>query len=183
MTREVDGEQREVAITGRTKMSAYQETYRQHLIDAGFAVELEANPERTSLKKDDFAELDAQRRAAAAAVSLQLEAEALAAKRAELDGRAAALDQREAGLGEREGNIDTEVAAKYKAHVAEHATWWKSDGAPKFRGQIEGKVRGEMADQVRGPRSRRARSSAALEAKAGEIANGAEADAAHQGGC
>ncbi len=179
VTREVDGEQREVAITGRTKMSAYQETYRQHLIDAGFAVELEANPERTSLKKDDFAGLDAQRReAAAAAVSLQLEAEALAAERAELDGRAAALDQREAGLDEREGNIDTEVAAKYKAHVAEHATWWKSDGAPKFRGQIEGKVRGEMADQVRGAQEQAREIVGGAQAKAEEIANGAEADAA-----
>ena len=107
VTREVDGEERAVAITGRTKMSAYQETYRQHLIDAGFAVELEANPERTSLKKDDFAELDAQRReAAAAAVSLQLEAEAMAAERAELDGRAAALDEREAGIDERAAAVE-----------------------------------------------------------------------------
>lgn len=158
VTREVDGEQREVAITGRTKMSAYQETYRQHLIDAGFDVELEANPERTSLTKDSFAELDAQRReAAAAAVSLQLEAEALAAERAELDGRAAALDQREVRLDEREGEID-ERAAEVEATTRRQVLDAMEAEARKAKAD---------ADRIR----------ADAETEAGQIVGGAQTEA------
>ena len=60
-TRIVDGVEREVAITGATKTRRYQELYREQLVEAGFDVELEANPEGTSLDKSAFAVLESRR--------------------------------------------------------------------------------------------------------------------------
>lgn len=87
------------------------------------------------------------------------EREGLAAERAKLEARSA--------------GIDAEVATKYQTHVAEHAEWWKSAGAPKFKARIEGKVRGEMADQVRGAQEQAREIVGGARAKADEIVSDA----------
>lgn len=56
-TRVVDGVEKDVKITGSTKTSRYQEIYRQRLVDAGFDIALEVNPEGTSLDKRPFVHL------------------------------------------------------------------------------------------------------------------------------
>ena len=51
------GKERPYQITGSTKMRRYQSGYREHLISKGFEIEVDVNPEGTSLEKDALTEL------------------------------------------------------------------------------------------------------------------------------
>lgn len=126
-TRMVDGVEKRVKITGATKMSRYQEQYREHLIERGFDIELEVNPEGTSLDKKAFGASEAEKLAVAT------EAEELAAERAELDrrveyvaaqmerldARAAEIDGKEAEARQQAETIVVEARTKAAAIEAE----------------------------------------------------------------
>ncbi|MEX3529182.1 hypothetical protein [Corynebacterium xerosis] len=83
------GETKSVQLTGATKMRHYQAGYRARLIEAGFVIEAEANPEGTSLDKSAFAHLESERTA-------------LESREAALESRAATVEAAQAGLAGRE---------------------------------------------------------------------------------
>lgn len=140
--RVVDGVERDVKITGATKSSRYQTRYREHLIEQGFDIELEVNPQGTSLNKVAFGASEADRleieQAAVAVAERERDLDAaVAVTNAALDQREAAiaadaqrrqawvaaemarLDQREAGLAEREAEIPGMRAAAVEEGRAE----------------------------------------------------------------
>lgn len=123
-TRIVDGVEREVAITGATKTRRYQELYREQLVEAGFDVELEANPEGTSLDKSAFAVLES--------------------RRTELDEREAALiakladaERRQARVRDEMKALDEQAAAIEAAQVAVEAARKAADDE-RARAHTEG---------------------------------------------
>lgn len=91
------GETKSVQLTGATKMRRYQAGYRARLIEAGFVIEAEANPEGTSLDKRAFAHLESERAA-------------LASREAALEAREATVEAAQAGLAGREEAVEAAEA-------------------------------------------------------------------------
>lgn len=111
-TRVVDGVEREVAITGATKSHRYQALYRKQLVEAGFDVELEANPEGTSLDKSAFAVLESRR------TELDEREAALVAKLADAERRQAQVSAEMAALDEQAAAIEAAQVAVEAARKA-----------------------------------------------------------------
>lgn len=109
--RVIDGVEKQVKITGATKMSRYQEAYREHLIERGFDVELAVNPEGTSLDKAAFGASEADRLAVAnQAAELTERERALLERRADLARREAHVAEEMERLDQREASIDQRAA-------------------------------------------------------------------------
>lgn len=99
------GKTKLVQITGATKMRRYQQGYHDRLIERGFAIEREANPEGQSLEKSAFAHLETEKTA-------------LETEWAALDGREAALTAREKAVAEAEAEIPAmRAAARREGHA------------------------------------------------------------------
>lgn len=122
-TRVVDGVEREVKITGATKLSRYQEGYREHLLAAGFEIEAEVNPRGTSLVKAAYGASEAERLQLANDRAAVAEAERVAGAEAaridaELVARSAVLDQREAHVAAEMERLDRRAAEVETLHEA-----------------------------------------------------------------
>ncbi|MFT3661751.1 MAG: hypothetical protein QM809_10205 [Gordonia sp. (in: high G+C Gram-positive bacteria)] len=100
-TRVVDGKEKQVQITGATKMRRYQERYRERLIEAGFDIELEVNPRGTSLDKQAFGASETER------LEVANEKQALDAERAEMEQKVAFVAAEMERLEAREALIET----------------------------------------------------------------------------
>lgn len=154
--RMVDGVEKRVKITGATKLSNYQEVYRERLVEAGFDIELEVNPEGTSLDKAAFGASEAEKMAVSA------EAEKVAAERAELDRRSAyvskemerldareeALEARDAALTESERRAETERQRGYTDGRAQGAAAWEAENGESYRAQVRGDVEADIRAQA-----------------------------------
>lgn len=108
--RVVDGVEKDVVITGATKMREYQETYRQRLLDAGFEIEKEVNPRGTSLKKGAYAALDAER------MELEGDQEQMYSREEDLDAWEARLETLESQLTAERSRLD-DVRRDWEAHT------------------------------------------------------------------
>lgn len=122
-TRVVDGVEREVKITGATKLSRYHEGYREHLLAAGFEIEAEVNPRGTSLVKAAYGASEAERLQLANDRAAVAEAERVAGAEAaridaELVARSAVLDQREAHVAAEMERLDRRAAEVETLHEA-----------------------------------------------------------------
>lgn len=98
--RVVDGVERDVVITGATKMREYQESYRERLLEQGFEIEREVNPRGTSLKKGAYAALDAER------MELEGEQEEFYSREEDLDAWEAKLETLESQLAAEQSRLD-----------------------------------------------------------------------------
>lgn len=190
--RMVDGVEKQVKITGATKMSRYQEQYREHLITQGFDIELEVNPEGTSLDKAAFGASEAEKMAVSA------EAEKVAAERAELDRRAEyiaeqmeRLDAREEALDVRAAEIDGKeaearqqaetivVEARTKAAAIE-AEAKKREESGYSAGYQAGSAEGRAEGRVDGRKERLAEMEPEVEAAKADRADAAQSLARQQ---
>lgn len=122
-TRIVDGVEREVAITGATKSHRYQALYREQLVEAGFDVALEANPEGTSLDKSAFAVLES--------------------RRTELDEREAALAEKLADAERRQARVRAEMEALDEQAAAIEAAQVAVEAARKAADDERARARAE----------------------------------------
>lgn len=192
-TRVIDGVEKQVKITGATKMARYQEGYREHLIEAGFDVALEVNPEGTSLDKSAFAhhqsrqtELDEREKKLAAELAEKLaDAERRQARvRAEmeaLDERAGRLKAAQTSLAERESAlIEREKAFEAdRVKAVEDVNVMIDEANEKFA-QAEEELAAAKTDRAAAASDRAAaktdRAAAATERQAGYDAGREEAD-------
>ena len=119
-TRMVDGVEREVKITGATKASRYQTIYREHLIEAGFAIEAEVNERGTSLAKMAYGASEAEK------VAVANQALALDEREVRVDAaaaaRTAALDQREAAIAAHEADVTARLDRRAATLATDRAT-------------------------------------------------------------
>ncbi|ATD71720.1 hypothetical protein [Gordonia sp. 1D] len=190
-TRVVDGVERKVKITGATKLSRYQEGYREHLLAAGFDVEAEVNPRGTSLAKAAYGASEAERLALSHEQAAVAEAERVAGAEAaridaELTARAAVLDRREvevqrkqayvvAGLkrlDQREAEVETlhrdaaadrSAAASARAQTqADREAWEREE--PYLRRRVIEDARAEVEPELRRERDQATANTAAAEA-------------------
>ena len=105
------GKERPYQITGATKMRRYQSGYRERLIEAGFDIEKDVNPEGTSLDKGAFAELEERRHGVATRESrLSARESALATREANLEGRDKRLGEIETEQRKARKKIDADLA-------------------------------------------------------------------------
>lgn len=137
-TRVVDGVETQVKITGSTKMSRYQERYRERLVEAGFDIELEVNPQGTSLDKKAYGASEAERMAVeSAAVALEAERAEVAVERAEVDAERKQAFQSGYGEGLRQGRTDAEAqAATIVADARTEATRITDDATAAVRDAV-----------------------------------------------
>lgn len=148
VTKEVNGKL--IKPTGATKLRDYQEAYRRRIHALGqrlgFEVELEVNPEGTSLEKSAFVHLETER------IAAETEAEAqqaeLETERRELERAAAEIEAQKAGwkaAATAEWESTEKLALIAAATKAANQEASKIEESARSRGYRDGYVSGEAA--------------------------------------